>query len=180
MAAFRETNAAFHLFPIEATGNATMIETYRRLQVQEYMAQALTPSVELAADIAQDHRDMVDAFERGDIDAARTAIVAHTEHAKATMRAGIEKAGAGVTVGDRGVRGDPRRAASTARSLVVTGAAQGIGEAVATGLAKEGAEVALVDRSELVARGRREAGGRRGAGASRCSATWSSTRTAPG
>lgn len=90
VAGFRETNAAFHLFPIEATGNATMIEAYRRLQVQEYMAQALTASVELAADIAQDHRDMVDAFARGDIDAARAAIVAHTEHAKATMHTGIE------------------------------------------------------------------------------------------
>jgi dihydroxycyclohexadiene carboxylate dehydrogenase len=33
---------------------------------------------------------------------------------------------------------------------VVTGAAQGIGEGVATGLAKEGGRVALVDRSELV------------------------------
>ena len=33
---------------------------------------------------------------------------------------------------------------------VVTGAAQGIGEAVATGLAREGGKVALVDRSELV------------------------------
>jgi dihydroxycyclohexadiene carboxylate dehydrogenase len=32
---------------------------------------------------------------------------------------------------------------------VVTGAAQGIGEGVATGLAREGARVALVDRSEL-------------------------------
>jgi benzoate/toluate 1,2-dioxygenase reductase subunit len=96
VAGFREANAAFHLFPIEATGNSTMIETYRRLQVQEYMAQALTPSVQLAADIAQDHRDMVDAFARGDHDAARAAIVTHTEHAKATMRAGIEaQSGAG-------------------------------------------------------------------------------------
>ena len=33
---------------------------------------------------------------------------------------------------------------------VVTGSAQGIGEGVATGLAKEGGRVALVDRSELV------------------------------
>ena len=33
---------------------------------------------------------------------------------------------------------------------VVTGAAQGIGLAVATGMAKEGAKVALVDRSEMV------------------------------
>jgi NAD(P)H-flavin reductase/ferredoxin len=90
-AGFRQANAAFHLFPIAATGNATMIDTYKRLQVQEYMAQALTPSTELAADIAQDHRDMVDAVARGDIEAARVAIVAHTEHAKATMRAGIEE-----------------------------------------------------------------------------------------
>jgi DNA-binding GntR family transcriptional regulator len=90
VAGFREANAAFHLFPIQATGNATMIETYRRLQVQDYMSQALTPSVKLAADIAQDHRDMVDAFSRGDLDAARAAIVTHTEHAKATMHTGIE------------------------------------------------------------------------------------------
>jgi benzoate/toluate 1,2-dioxygenase reductase subunit len=90
VAAFREANAAFHLFPIQATGNSTMIETYRQLQVQDYMAQALTPSVKLAADIAQDHRDMVEAFARADLDAARTAIVSHTEHAKATMHAGIE------------------------------------------------------------------------------------------
>jgi benzoate/toluate 1,2-dioxygenase reductase component len=95
-AGFRVANDAFHLFPIQATGNATMIEAYRRLQVQDYMSQALTPSVQLAADIAQDHRDMVDAFARGDLDAARTAIVAHTDHAKATMRAGIEaQSGAG-------------------------------------------------------------------------------------
>jgi dihydroxycyclohexadiene carboxylate dehydrogenase len=33
---------------------------------------------------------------------------------------------------------------------VVTGSAQGIGEGVATGLAREGARVALVDRSEIV------------------------------
>lgn len=93
VAAFRETNAAFHMFPIQATGNATMVDMYRRLQIQEYMAQALTPSVELAADIAQDHRDIVDAFERGDLEAARTAIVTHTQHAEETMRSGIEKAG---------------------------------------------------------------------------------------
>lgn len=90
VAAFQETNATFHLFPVEATGNSTMIEAYRRLQVQEYMAQALTPSVELAGNIAQDHRDLVEAFARGDFDAVRAAIVAHTEHAKATMHAGIE------------------------------------------------------------------------------------------
>ena len=36
------------------------------------------------------------------------------------------------------------------KTLVVTGAAQGLGEAVATRAAREGGTVALVDRSELV------------------------------
>ena len=56
------------------------------------MAQALTPGVDVVGDIVQDHLDLVDAYERGDLAAARDIIVAHSEHAKATMRAGIEKA----------------------------------------------------------------------------------------
>lgn len=89
VAGFRETNAAFHLFPVEACGNKKMIDTYRELQVQEYMSQALTPSVELAGDIAQDHRDIVDAYERGDLNAVLRAIIDHSEHAKATMHSGL-------------------------------------------------------------------------------------------
>jgi benzoate/toluate 1,2-dioxygenase reductase component len=92
-AGFRESNSAFHLFTIEATGNSTLVDAYRQLLVQEYMGQVLTPSVELVGDIAQDHVDIVDAFERGDFDALRHLIAEHTDHAKATMRAGIEKPG---------------------------------------------------------------------------------------
>jgi NAD(P)H-flavin reductase len=91
--AYRETNAAFHNFLVEATGNATLIEANRGLSVLEYMAQALTPDVDVVGDIIRDHRELVAAYERGDVAAARDIVVAHTEHAKATMRAGIEKAG---------------------------------------------------------------------------------------
>jgi benzoate/toluate 1,2-dioxygenase reductase subunit len=90
---FRETNSAFHLFLIEATGNATLVEAYRTLLVQEYMGQILTPSVDVVGDIAQDHVDIVDAFEQADFDRLRSLISEHTDHAKATMRAGIEKPG---------------------------------------------------------------------------------------
>ena len=47
-AGFREANAAFHLFPVQATGNQTLIQAHRRLQVGEYMGQVLSPTVELA------------------------------------------------------------------------------------------------------------------------------------
>jgi benzoate/toluate 1,2-dioxygenase reductase subunit len=91
--AYRESNAAFHNFLVERTGNATLIDANRQLSVLEYMAQALTPDVDVVGDIVQDHRDLVAAYERGDLAAARDIVVSHTEHAKATMRAGIEKAG---------------------------------------------------------------------------------------
>ena len=92
-AGFREANSAFHLFPIEATGNEVLLEAYRKLLVQEYMGQVLTPSVDVVGDITQDHIEIVDAFDRGDFEALRRIIAEHTDHAKATMRAGIEKPG---------------------------------------------------------------------------------------
>ena len=141
-AGFRDTNADFHLFPVEATGNATLVEAYRKLLVQEYMGHVLNPSVDLVGDITQDHIDIVAAYERDDIEALRALIVEHNEHAKATMRAGIEKSE---------VSADmifPSRFAD--KVLLVTGSAQGLGEAVATRAAQEGGAVALVDRSEIV------------------------------
>jgi benzoate/toluate 1,2-dioxygenase reductase component len=93
-AGFREVNAAFHLFPVAATGNQTLIQAHRRLLVGEYMGQVLSPTVELAGDITQDHRDIVDTFEKGDLARLLAVMAEHNEHAKATMRAGIERAGA--------------------------------------------------------------------------------------
>ena len=93
-AGFREANAAFHLFPVEATGNQTLIEAHRRLLVQEYMGQVLTPTVELVGDITQDHRRHRRRLRAGRPGPLLAIIAEHNEHAKATMRAGIEQAGA--------------------------------------------------------------------------------------
>jgi DNA-binding GntR family transcriptional regulator len=43
--------------------------------------------------LAREHLELVAAYERHDLPAAKDVIVRHTEHAKATQRAGIERAG---------------------------------------------------------------------------------------
>jgi hypothetical protein len=63
------------VFLIEATGNDVLIEAYRKLLVREYMGQVLTPSVNLVGDTTKEHIDIVDAFERGDFEALRRALL---------------------------------------------------------------------------------------------------------
>jgi len=92
VAGFRDTNAAFHAYLVELTGNKTLADAHGRLSVLDYMAQALSPDVDVVGDIIRDHRELVAAYEQGDLAAAREIIIAHSDHAKATMRAGIEKA----------------------------------------------------------------------------------------
>jgi benzoate/toluate 1,2-dioxygenase reductase component len=92
VAAFRQTNADFHAYLVELTGNKTLAGAHQRLSVLDYMAQALTTDVDVAGDVGQDHLDLVAAYEGNDLAAAREVIIAHSEHAKATMLAGIEKA----------------------------------------------------------------------------------------
>ena len=94
--------------------------------------------------VAQDHLDIVSAFEAGDRAAARRLISEHAKRSKLTMRRAMEHSRARVL---------PKwysRGRFEGKTVVVTGAAQGIGQAVATRIAAEGGHVALVDRSELV------------------------------
>jgi NAD(P)H-flavin reductase/ferredoxin len=90
--AFRRTNAAFHAFLIECTGNTALRDTYRRLAISEYMAEALRPQLAASQKITQDHLDLVSSFERGDLPAAQRILAEHTERSKETMRAGIQQA----------------------------------------------------------------------------------------
>jgi benzoate/toluate 1,2-dioxygenase reductase subunit len=90
--AFRRTNAAFHAFLIEGTGNAALLDAYNRLTIAELMAEALRPRLAASEQITQDHLDLVSAFGRGDLSAAQRILVEHTERSKETMRAGIAQA----------------------------------------------------------------------------------------
>src|SRR4051794_4970939 len=51
VAAYRDTNAAFHNFLVDATGNGTLIEAYKQLSVLDYMAQALSADLDVTGDI---------------------------------------------------------------------------------------------------------------------------------
>ncbi|OUL88951.1 benzoate 1,2-dioxygenase electron transfer component BenC [Paraburkholderia hospita] len=90
-------NHAFHLFTIEASGNAQLIALYRQLAVQDYIARALTDQIEIVGDIVQQHRDIVAAFELGDLNAARDVIALHALHSKATMSRALERMSSGKT-----------------------------------------------------------------------------------
>jgi benzoate/toluate 1,2-dioxygenase reductase component len=91
--AFRRTNAAFHAFLIERTGNNALGGAYHRLAIGDYMAEALRPQLAASQQITQDHLDLVAAFERTDLAAAQRILAEHAERSKETMRDGIKQAG---------------------------------------------------------------------------------------
>ncbi|NLP64742.1 benzoate 1,2-dioxygenase electron transfer component BenC [Paraburkholderia sacchari] len=97
VARYIEANHAFHMFTIEASGNAQLIALYRQLAVQDYIARALTGQIEIVGDIVQQHRDIVSAFELGDLNKARDVIALHAHHSRATMSRALERMAPGKT-----------------------------------------------------------------------------------
>jgi len=143
-AQYTETNAAFHDYLFTLTGNDHLLHAYQALGVKGRMGEVLRNATWCHPLCAQDHMDIVSAFERGDRGGARTLIAAHAERSKATMRRAMAD------------RLDARRpkfitpGRFAGKVVVVTGAAQGIGEQVARRISAEGGRLVLADRSELV------------------------------
>ena len=145
-AQYTETNAAFHDYLFTLTGNDHLLAAYQALGVKGRMSEALRNATWCHPLCAQDHMDIVTAFEAGDRDAARALIVAHADRSKQTMRRAMADGRAArrprfITPG----RFD-------GKVVIVTGAAQGIGEQTARRIAAEGGTLVLADRSELVER----------------------------
>ncbi|OBC08400.1 oxidoreductase [Mycobacterium sp. 852013-50091_SCH5140682] len=146
-AQYTETNAAFHDYLFTLTGNEHLLHAYQALGVKGRMEEVLRNATWCHPLCAQDHVDIVTAFEAGDRDAARALIVAHADRSKQTMRRAMADA-------------EKSRAAKqpkfimpgrfAGKVVVVTGAAQGIGEQTARRISAEGGMLVLADRSELV------------------------------
>lgn len=143
-AAYTETNAAFHDYLFTQTGNEHLLQAYQALGVKAAMAEALRNATWCDPLCAQDHLDIVDAFEAKDRDRARTLIAEHADRSKITMKRAMHDSAAS----KRPKFVTPGRFAG--KAVLITGAAQGIGESVARRIAAEGGTLILADRSELV------------------------------
>ena len=78
---------------ISAAGVRSLVEAYERLSLPEVMTRALTAGLPVSPHLVDDHLALVDAYEHGDLAAVKQIVVSHNERAKATQRAGIERAG---------------------------------------------------------------------------------------
>jgi benzoate/toluate 1,2-dioxygenase reductase subunit len=143
-AAYTETNAAFHDYLFTLTGNEHLLRAYQALGVRGRMEEVLRAATWCHPRCAQDHLDIVDAVERGDRTSARELVSAHADRSKATMRRAMEES----RTAGRPRFTTPGRFAG--KVVLVTGAAQGIGEAVARRVGAEDGLLVLADRSDLV------------------------------
>jgi DNA-binding GntR family transcriptional regulator len=86
-------NAAFHEFQIDLAGNALLSRFYRELSVNLMMQVIRGGRLEGHANLVTEHRRIVEAFEAGDVEAARRAIREHLETGKRIALDAIERAG---------------------------------------------------------------------------------------
>lgn len=86
-------NAAFHEFQIDLAGNRLLSRFYRELTVNLLMQVIRGGRLEGGEYLATEHRAIVEAFEAGDLEAARSAIRVHIETGQRIALEAIEHAG---------------------------------------------------------------------------------------
>lgn len=143
-AEYTETNAAFHDYLFGLTGNDHLLAAYSALGVKGRMGEVLRNATWCHPLCAQDHLDIVEAFTSRDRNRARSLISAHADRSKQTMRRAMA---------DELTRRRPRFVSPgrfAGKVVVVTGAAQGIGEHTARRIGAEGGALVCADRAEVV------------------------------
>jgi len=87
------TNQAFHDYQVELAGNGLLLEAYRRLSVNALMERILTGQGDPASNVADEHVELVEAFEAADLARVSAAIRVHVETGKRLACEAIEQAG---------------------------------------------------------------------------------------
>jgi flavin reductase (DIM6/NTAB) family NADH-FMN oxidoreductase RutF/DNA-binding GntR family transcriptional regulator len=91
--AYTRHNEAFHNALVDLADNPTLADAYRRLGVAGLMVSLLREGTEAGQEIVDDHRAIVDAYERGSLLDAVEVIKRHNGNAKETTRRAIVAAG---------------------------------------------------------------------------------------
>lgn len=90
---FDATNAAFHEYQIDLAGNHLISAFYRELPVMLLMQVIRGGRANAGADLAGEHRRIVEAYAAGDLAAAQTAIRVHIDTGKRLSSEALELAG---------------------------------------------------------------------------------------
>jgi DNA-binding GntR family transcriptional regulator len=90
---FDATNAAFHEYQIDLAGNHLISAFYRELPVMLLMQVIRGGRADAGADLAGEHRRIVEAYAAGDLAAAQAAIRAHIDTGKRLSSEALELAG---------------------------------------------------------------------------------------
>jgi flavin reductase (DIM6/NTAB) family NADH-FMN oxidoreductase RutF/DNA-binding GntR family transcriptional regulator len=91
--AYTRHNEAFHNAMVDLADNPMLSDAYQRLGVAGLMVSLLREGSEAGQEIIDDHRAIVEAYERGNLDEAMRLIARHNENAKKTTRRAIVAAG---------------------------------------------------------------------------------------
>ncbi len=96
MGVWLEANAALHERMIALAGSEALLDSYRRLTVPGIMSRSLLTEEYADPDMATHHFTLIEAYERGDLDAARAALISDTEGAIAVHRARLQAVGGAI------------------------------------------------------------------------------------
>jgi DNA-binding GntR family transcriptional regulator len=86
-------NAAFHEYQVDLVGNDLLSRFYRELSVNLMMQVIRGGRLERSEELTQEHTRIVEAFEAGDVAAAKDAIAAHIATGRRIALDAIERAG---------------------------------------------------------------------------------------
>lgn len=84
-----QANAAFHEAHVGLAGSEPLTESYRRLSVAGLILRTYSGATHADPELADDHRRLVEAYERGDIEEARRAVREHADRAARSQQAAI-------------------------------------------------------------------------------------------
>ena len=93
IAGYALANQEFHRYLVATAGVDALSVVYEQLSIADLISRALRTQDEIEDLLAREHLDLVQAYERADLDDAREIIIRHTAHAKQTQQRGIERAG---------------------------------------------------------------------------------------